>query len=249
MILFFAWFFHRIKGNKKLIDCYSFVRNSCIESKLKGKNKMIKLIKNIALGLSLAFALSVSLTVQAGIITETWTAEISNIEDEDNYFTASVGDSVLFSLTYDDSTHFLTSFGDKLCDSTGMDLYGDCDGNEPDYSLFADLISDDAAAVLSGLVGGINLQFDISEAYVYKSAIETSGFLSEDDFGSFVLLNDGLNGNSYADLYDTNGEYLGGVEFENVVFVSSSVPEPGTLAIFSLGLLGLTLRRGKKTNQ
>lgn len=67
-------------------------------------------------------------------------------------------------------------------------------------------------------------------------------------FGSLLSDFDGLSANGFWSLYiwDDAGQDIGSMQGWGIEVTTESVPEPSTLAIFALGIMGLVSRRFKK---
>ena len=203
----------------------------------------------------------------AVIIQETWTTEITDIADQDSHFTANIGDSFSFTLTYNDAIHSMMQVDDgldyKLCDRIGDSIYSDCDDTYLEHYLHADNITNSLFSKLSSLVGGQAL-YSSTDGYDWRYSYDGNDVDVSNDFGYVSFYNgvisaafndfdanstDADYGNAY--LYDTNQTYLGSVQFGEMSVIASAfvgASEPHTLVLFLSGIVGLVSLRRRTRN-
>ena len=167
------------------------------------------------------------------------------------------------------------NFGDAgLAFSANGNLYGGTDlgTNDGFYSInvatgAASIINGDASdahglAFFDGVMYGISDEddglFSIDLISGAETSIGTLGFSTDEDgfiidaSGNGYLLQDDVGGGIYSINLNTGAStFLASYscdtcKFESAALVTTAVPEPSTLAIFALGMIGLASRRLKK---
>jgi hypothetical protein len=209
-----------------------FYFKECITKEL---NMNIKMLKAAVAGL----VLSVSGFANAGLITfnPSGTSTVSQGTDlfwdmlSDNTSTSSLGAVGGFNLTGHEDFHFNTSTSDMVNIGTGTGGYlfnlGEMIGSSSNWSNIADYVgTTDYSGIMnlgdSGIFG-LSFQLAGQTHYGWVNISENSGTQSILGWGYESIAGQAL-----------------------AAGVTTSVPEPSTLAIFALGIMGLASRKFKK---
>lgn len=201
--------------------------------------------------------LALSFTANAGLITTNYMADVNFVSRST---TVSVGDSVSWSVTYDEDSISSHMYKDGLDDKAGtaddqIDWINNCSPTNCQFRADAVYTNLNILSILlqeiidtSATLRDIRSQ-NHSDVYINKHNAEYYN-LSAD---SVSFENNIFNNNGYGSLsiqtYLKDGSISSKyVAFNNIRKASIDVPEPSTLAVFSLGMFGLASRKLKKNN-
>jgi len=189
-----------------------------------------------------------SLNTKAGMITENWQAEVS-FTDSTGF---TVGQLVYWSVVYDNSSLVMHRFDD----ATGAVEYtwdASCPGTWcVDYSMFADAIFE-TSDIYNAFAANIPVNFSGSDQNItnysrtYKQTNGANYYdYIKDDFHFYVST---YGNGGYFEMFmrdgDNNVDTSRQIDVVNMK-LAEPVPEPSTLAIFALGMMGLASRRFKR---
>jgi len=117
---------------------------------------------------------------------------------------------------------------------------------------------DDTGSVLGPLQSQISLNLTAGDFFIGIAAFSTSADNASGDdlftvgandlLGNSIDTPDALSGGTVLDVFTGNTGNTGSynITFTTATAASSQVPEPGTLALFGLGLVGLSLARRRR---
>jgi len=203
--------------------------------------------------------LSVSSIAHAGLITKYYVADLTS----ENTTLLSVGDTITWSVTFDDTSLVMNQYDDGLDGVAGTsdDFSNATFTTTPtsSYNIYANATfdfqsliaaSNNEIAILTGLYADIN-QFNRSWYFARTNGTQNQMTTFYDDItfdaADFPTTLGGGTG-SFKHYYRNNLNNLLSINlnFNKVREVVQTVPEPSTLAIFALGMIGLASRRFKK---
>lgn len=211
----------------------------------------------ILVSLALAAAPSVNAGVIEGQLFNTGLngsgSLISGIEEDANWFTV---DPEGGAVAYNHPSYALSNAGSQWISIATDGASNDLNHRQTIFATRFDLTGYDAStAAISGIWGVDNA------ATIFLNGVDTGEFIElNDDRESFTTLrgfniNDyftsGVNlltidiTNGYTDVNRTNIGPLA-LRFDDMLLTATRVPEPGTLALVALGLVGLGLSRRRK---
>jgi hypothetical protein len=219
-----------------------------------------KLLNTVFIGLLLSASSLVHIT-NAGIITEEWSSTVSKVHNSNAY---TLGDVLQFTFSYDNTAtenHIYDKGPDGLA-GTDDDIltFSQRILDSPNYDVYSDITTNFLDLATPMINETIEQGFKVSDwNNYYNTYSHTPNGMAWSDEEITVSSS---NGTSHAYAFFTpafnNGDvrtsYLdGGVMIEKYIEFSSfnrvlvkQVPEPSTLAIFALGMIGLASRRFKK---
>lgn len=207
--------------------------------------------------LSVIGFLALSFTANAGLITTNYIADVNAVYRST---TVSIGDTVSWSVTYDEDSMSSHMYKDGLDDEAGtaddqIDWINNCfptncqfraDAVYSNLNILPTLLQE--IFDTSGTLRDIQNQ-NRSDVYINKYDSEYYK-LSADSltFESFIFTNSNFGSLSIQTYLDDGSTSSKTVRFNNIRKENIDVPEPSTLAIFVFGMLGLASRKVNKNN-
>lgn len=209
---------------------------------------------------SIAFLFQ-SVPAESAPITEIWQAEVVNTT---HTAAAAIGDILTWSITYDDSSRYMTQYYDgpdgvantaddsinQIWDvqaspySSLYNVFSDATWDFGDiFAKMEQVVFDSALSLRDGWNYNQNLFYGADTKNLYEYVADHRDFFFTDNFG----VNDTARFNVYY-WYTTGSPESVRVDVSNFTQVQASVPEPGSLAMLLLGfaaVFGRGSRRAK----
>jgi hypothetical protein len=200
--------------------------------------------------------LALSFTASAGLITTNYIADVNAVYRSS---TVSVGDTVSWSVTFDEDSMSSHMYKDGLDGEAStaddqIDWINNCFPTNCQLRADAVYTNLNILPVLlqeifdsSGTLRDITSQ-NRSDVYINTYGSEYYKFSADSvNFESYIFANSNFGSLSIQTYLDDGSISSKIVRFDNIRTENIDVPEPSTLAIFVLGMLGLASRKLKKT--
>lgn len=208
----------------------------------------------------------------AGLITETWQATITQTHNISSYH---INDTITWTVMYDDTSKLVHTYGDgpdgvaQTSDDIINDTYDtSCpDGNRCNQGEYLAPATFDMGSIIDNIYIEIAASGDVLQDKNdrnYARRLHSGGFGFSDEIvgtnfanfrndhyyiGAWFSTTPGTYSHAAINIHGAGTDY--GINATNVSIISTSqdVLEPPTLAIFTLGMIGLVSRRLKKKSQ
>ena len=210
------------------------------------KNKILKTISTT----SLLLACLLTNVSNAGLITESYTGTVTSSDG-----TVVIGDDLTWSYTWDNTSGTITEFysGTDQTAFTGDDIVHQTFNSHTGAAFVSDVSFD--TTQLDSLFDSVYLPLGFTE--LAKNVTKGNSWLLQGGTQNRITSNiDGYgirmdltnNNLTLAKAYLNSSAQLSEfyIQVGNLTRVNAQVPEPSTLAIFALGMMGLASRRFKK---